>query len=203
MRILCTVLLGGLVFIGTAEARLGETYTQSKARFSDLRHFPAEHPNAADLTRDDLNFGDDLTGSARQFEFGPEGKIEVVLWFYRGKAVSIQYFCRPPRMKKFDSGMFAGERPTFERYTFDQVAFDELLKKNLGVSKDDVQQAPQKVEKKFRGTPLEFQELVFPDGSTAMFDQHLIIINSSEIHLLFEEARKRKAKTTKQSLDGL
>ena len=125
------------------------------------------------------------------------------MWFFKGKAVSIQYFCQPPFQKAFNDGMFSGVRPSFIRHTFDQVAFDELLKKNLGVSKDDANQTSQKVEKIFREQPMEFQETVFPDGSTAMFDQHLIIINSPEITLLFDEARKRKAKTTKQSLDGL
>lgn len=191
-----------LALLETAEARLGETYQQSKARFPDLRQFPAAHPDAPDLSEYDLNFGDDLTGSARQFRFGPEGKLEVVLWFYKGEVVSIQYYCQPPLMKQI-VGMYSGERPEFQRMKFDQTAYDDLLKKNMGVSSADAIKPAESVTKIFRGERLEFKEIGFSNSSKAMFNEMLIILNSPKIEALFKEARQRKDKGTKQSLDGL
>lgn len=202
MRILLPFAFVSLALLGTAEARLGETYQQSKARFPDLRYFPAAHSDAPDLSEHDLNFNDNLTGTARQFRFGPEGKLEVVLWFYKGEVVSVQYFCQPPLIKKFD-GMVSGERPEFERMRFDQTAYDDLLKKNMGVSSADAIEPAQEVTKIFRREDFEFKEISFSDGSKAMFNDFLIILNSPKIEALFLEARQRKAKSTKQANDGL
>lgn len=86
---------------------------------------------------------------------------------------------------------------------FDQTAYDDLLKKNMGVSSADAIKPAESVTKIFRGDPLEFKEIGFSNSSKAMFNEMLIILNSPKIEALFKEARQRKDKGTKQSLDGL